>query len=58
MGEEVRIRRARRKRTEPTREADSGTPDVENEDTAGKDAQNNRDSVRETVNDWLAGIGY
>lgn len=24
----------------------------------GTDAQNNRDSVRETVNDWLAGLGY
>ncbi len=25
---------------------------------AGKDAQNNQDSVRETVNDWLTGLGY
>ena len=25
---------------------------------AGTDAQNSRDSVRETVNDWLAGLGY
>ena len=24
----------------------------------GAEAQNNRDSVRETVNDWLAGLGY
>ena len=24
----------------------------------GTDAQNNRDSVRESVNDWLAGLGY
>ena len=25
---------------------------------AGTDAQNNRDSVRETVNNWLDGLGY
>ena len=25
---------------------------------AGTDAQNNQDSVRDTVNDWLTGLGY